>query len=83
MMIRKRHPNKEIEVAVSFLEKNGWRYKKVGGSSHAWGRMLCPYEGKEGCAMSIWSTPRNPAQHVRQIMRCLRRCQHSVEIENA
>jgi hypothetical protein len=30
---------------------------------------MCPEESREGCAKSVWSTPRNPEAHARD-MRC-------------
>lgn len=76
MASRKQHPNKEIEEAVQYAENNGWRYKKVGKSAHAWGRMLCPAQTRDGCSISIWSTPRNPTNHARQIRRSVDACLH-------
>jgi hypothetical protein len=76
MTKRKIHPNKEIEKAVQYAEKLKWRYIKVGGSGHAWGRLLCPLEQREGCSMSIWSTPRDPENHAKQIRKRVDHCSH-------
>jgi len=76
---RPRHPNKEIENAITYAESHGWRYRKSGDSAHAWGRMLCPLESREGCAISIWSTPRSTYQHTDQIKRRVRMCPHTKE----
>lgn len=75
-MSRPKHPNKAIEAAIQYAEDNGWRYREAGGSSHAWGRLLCPEESREGCQMSIWSTPRNPENHAKQIRRRVDNCEH-------
>ncbi len=75
-MLRKQHPNKEIEAAIQYAEAHGWRYKKAGNSAHAWGRLLCLLETREGCMMSIWSTPRNPYNHAEQIRRRVNQCPH-------
>lgn len=75
--MRKKHPNKEIEAAIQYAESNGWQYKSTGGSAHAWGRFICPLHTREGCMMSIWSTPRNPYAHADQIKRQVDRCPHS------
>lgn len=48
MSSRKKHPNKEIELAIQYAENKGWQYKKTGGSAHAWGRLLCPLHEREG-----------------------------------
>ncbi len=77
-MSRKSHPNKEIETAIQHAEAHGWRYKKTGASAHAWGRMLCPLSSQQGCAMSVWSTPRNSSDHARQIRRQVDKCPHNI-----
>ena len=79
MINRKKHPNKEIEEAIRFAENRGWRYRKAGGSAHAWGRLLCPLQGREGCSMSIWSTPRDADTHAKQIRHRVNSCPHCEE----
>lgn len=76
MTKRNRHPRKEIEEAIQYAENQGWRFKKVGGSAHAWGRLLCPLQEREGCSMSIWSTPRDSDIHAKQIQRRVDSCPH-------
>ncbi len=75
-MLRKKHPKKEVELAIQYAENHGWRYKEAGGSAHAWSRLLCPLENREGCSMSIWSTPRDSVNHARQICRRVDSCPH-------
>ncbi|HLB43118.1 MAG TPA: hypothetical protein VJN02_09805 [Gammaproteobacteria bacterium] len=79
MTRRERHPRKVIEEAIQYAEKHGWRYKKAGRSAHAWGRLLCPLQAREGCSMSVWSTPRNDEVHAKQIRRRIDSCSHDVE----
>lgn len=79
MADRPRHPDKEIEAAVSGLEALGWRWRKPGKSAHAWGRMLCPLHDRSGCQASVWSTPRNPARHARDLTRAGLACGHGNE----
>lgn len=74
--MRPRHPSKEIEEALLYAESRGWRYQSPGSSAHAWGRLLCPLASREGHAMSVWSTPRNPMNHARQIKRNVDVCEH-------
>lgn len=76
MVKRKQHPNKEIEAAVQYAVAKGWRYKAAGQSAHAWGRLLCILEERQGCSMSIWSTPRNADIHAKQIRRRVDACPH-------
>lgn len=75
-MTRPRHPNKEIEAAVAHLESLGWTWKKPGTSAHAWGRLLCPQHDRNGCQVSVWSTPRNPVAHAQSLIRSAKRCNH-------
>lgn len=81
-MGRKKHPNKEIEGAIQYAEKAGWRYKETGDSAHAWGRLLCPLEERDGCSMSVWSTPRSVEVHAKQIQRKINSCPHTDKGEN-
>ena len=71
-MARPAHPRKEIEAAVVYAEALGWTVKLSNG--HAWGRMKCPCHTREGCQLSVWSTPRNPEAHARQLRRAVDRC---------
>lgn len=79
---RPKHKNKEIELAIKYAESKGWRYKESGNSAHAWGILLCPYEAREGCKMSIWSTPRSNERHAKQIKSNVDRCEHSAGESN-
>jgi len=64
-MGRPRHPNKHIERAIKYAESLGWRVELSNG--HAWGFLLCPRSTREGRAVTVWSTPRNPENHARQL----------------
>lgn len=72
-----KHPNKEIDAAISYAITNGWHVKQ--GGSHAWGQMKCPFNNKdcrcgEFCRVSIWSTPKNPVNHAKQLRKVVDRC---------
>jgi len=76
-MKRKKHPKQDIENALSYAEKLGW--KIIVGGSHAWGKMYCPHNNKdcrcgEFCISSIWSTPKNTGNHAKQIKRVVDNC---------
>lgn len=76
-MARQKHAKKEVEEALRYAEEAGWTIE-VGGS-HAWGRMYCPDNDSECrcgefCVSSIWSTPRSPGNHARQIKRVVDNC---------
>lgn len=76
-IVRRKHPNKEVEAAVAYAEANGWRVELARG--HAWGRLYCPFNDTECrcgefCIIGVWSTPRSPTSHARQIRRVVDGC---------
>lgn len=73
-MTRSRHTDKEIEAAIHYAESLNWRV--VSSNGHAWGRLFCPHESREGCRISVWSTPKNASNHARQIRREVDNCPH-------
>jgi hypothetical protein len=75
-MGRKRHPNKHIEAALRAAEALGWQVRPS-PNGHAWGHLYCPYHTREGCRISIWSTPKNPENHARHIRRDVDSCFHT------
>jgi hypothetical protein len=72
-----KHPKKDIEDAIQYALVLGWRYKQAGNSSHAWGRLLCCLADPRGCSISIWSSPRDPVNHAKQIKRKVMSCPHN------
>ena len=76
-MARLRHPNKEIEASVAYAKSVGWTLEMSKG--HAWGHLLCPLHSREGCIVSVWSTPRNAENHARGIRRAVDRCTHAID----
>jgi len=74
-MPRPVHPNKHIEDALQYAESNGWRIEKR-ARGHAWGRAYCSGRERGACMFSVWSTPRVPENHARQIRRQVDRCTH-------
>ena len=79
-MPRNRHPDKEIEEAVAYAEALGWTVKSVSG--HAWGRLYCAHHDRDGCKVSVWSTPKNAGNHSRDVVRAVNRCPHQEKEEN-
>ena len=75
-MSRSRHSNSHIERAIQIAEELGWRLEMCSGHAHAWGRLYCPRSTREGCIISIWSTPRVPENHARQIRQKVDSCPH-------
>jgi len=73
-MSRSRHPDQHIERAIQYAESLGWRV--VSSNGHAWGRLFCPRSTREGCIISIWSTPRVGENHARHIRNKVDSCPH-------
>jgi len=80
-MARKRHPTKEIEDALKKLEELGWSVQPAKGQrSHSGGFVLCPAKLRNACRdavfcrMSVWSTPRDPRGHARELLRKAQGC---------
>lgn len=67
------HPNKHIREALRYAEQHGWIIKKSGPRAHAWGVIRCSHGHRE-CWMAIYSTPKNPEGHARNIRRTVDRC---------
>lgn len=70
------HPNKHIEAALQYARSKGFRVEKAGPRAHPWGSIKCPAGSREGCMMSVWSTPKNPERHARAIRRWVDNCPH-------
>jgi hypothetical protein len=70
------HPNRHIREAIEFALSHGWTLVKSAPRAHAWGRILCPFGGRGGCIRSIYSTPRVPEDHAKDIKRAVLRCPH-------
>lgn len=72
----KKHPNKEIQDAINYALEKGWLLVEAGKSSHAFCRLLCPFRSRDGCKMSVWSSPRSAFNHANQIIRIVDKCGH-------
>ena len=75
--MRKKHPNKEIESAIAYAESMGWEV--IARTGHAWGSLRCPSNNPDCrsglfCQMSVWSTPKNPGGHARQLIQKVDGC---------
>jgi hypothetical protein len=76
-MARRSHPKREVEEALRHAEAQGWRV--IVGGSHAWGKIYCPYDDDECrcgkfCITSVWSTPKNAANHAKALRRVVDNC---------
>ncbi|BBO31753.1 hypothetical protein PLANPX_1365 [Lacipirellula parvula] len=65
------HPNKHIREALKYAEERGWRVVMSNGHAHC--RIYCGF-GHHECQMSVWSTPRNPENHAKDIRRIIDAC---------
>ena len=74
-MPRRRHPKKEIEVALRYAEDHGWAVEPK-ASGHAWGEIRCSFGAQGGCRVSVWSTPRDAGNHAKHMMRRVDACPH-------
>lgn len=70
-MARPTHSVTEIEAAIQRAEAAGWTVKLSRGA--LWGRIYSPQHARDGCRVSVWSTPRAPGAHARDIMRIIGR----------
>lgn len=68
------HPSKEIEAVVTYAESKGWTWTKVNG--HAWGKLYCAHHDRDGCKLFVWSTPRSPQNHAKDLKRTIDHCAH-------
>jgi len=65
MVTAGRHPKKEVAEALNRAKNAGLAVDEI-HRGHRWGELRCP-----GCGDSqgIWSTPRDPGTHAKQIDR--------------
>lgn len=74
----KKHPNKDVRKAVAYALECGWSLEPVRG--HAWGVLYCREKtgepGFERCRRFVWSTPRDPDRHARDIRKAVDACSH-------
>lgn len=59
-------------MVLEFAESRGWTVEAP-RPGHPWGKAVCGREGHH-CLVWIWSTPKVPVNHARQIQRAVYRC---------
>lgn len=57
-----------LNILAEYALENGWHKIESSKSSHAYCRLRC-YFGHSEHHMSVWSTPRSPENHAKQILR--------------
>ena len=72
------HPNKHIREAIRYAENREWSFAMSKG--HLFGMLRCPHRG--GCRHAVYSTPRNPEAHAKDIRRMVDRCPHAGDRAN-
>jgi hypothetical protein len=71
---RKRHPKKDVEKALQLAEEKGWTVTETSSRrGHSWGRIVCPTGEHKAW---VYSTPKNPGTHAKQIQKTVIRCPH-------
>jgi hypothetical protein len=70
------HPNKHIQAAIEYALRQGWTLQKAGPRAHVWGRLYCPRNDRSGCIRAVYSTPRHPEDHAKDLERAVDRCPH-------
>lgn len=71
-----KHPNKHIQAALVYAQQHGWEIVASVKSAHAFCRLRC-LQGYTEHQMSVWSTPKNPENHAKQILRKVKECGES------
>lgn len=70
---RARHPKPAVEKALQSAEATGWTVVPT-TAGHRWGVASC----LEDCQpISVWSTPKNPGSHAKDITRRVNKCPHA------
>lgn len=69
---RARHPKPDVERVLRTAEAAG-RTVTPTSAGHRWGVAACPSDCQP---ISIWSTPKNPGNHAKDITRRVERCPH-------
>lgn len=67
------HPNRHVREALKYAQELGWIVRKSGPRAHAWGVIYCQFGHREWW-MSVYSTPKKPEAHARDIRRTVDRC---------
>lgn len=70
----KSHPNKHIREAIKYAERHGWTFTP--SASHIFGTLWCRGGERDGCRQPVYSTPRVPEAHAKDIRRAVDRCPH-------
>ena len=75
----KTHNNKHVQAAVEYALARNWSLEP--GKGHCWGTLRCPHNDRacrcgRFCRFSVWSTPQNPENHAKDIIRRVDGCMY-------
>jgi len=82
MAKRPKHTNKHIAAAIDYALKNGWKYIETGKSAHAFCILRC-ISGHGEHSISVSSTPRNPENDAKKILKLVKKCTPSENVEES
>jgi methionine aminopeptidase len=74
--VHPKHPKKEVNDALDYANQQGFEVERT-VSGHKWGRIKCTC----GAVVSIWSTPKSPHNHGRQLRRWVHQHDHDADQE--
>ena len=74
--VHPKHPKKEVNDALDYANQQGFEVERT-VSGHKWGRIKCTC----GAVVSIWSTPKSPHNHGRQLRRWVHQHDHDADKE--
>lgn len=69
-----RHTKKEVADAIDYAMSRGWRCER--GSGHVWAILKCPRTQRDGCKLTVFSTPENSGNHANRLKRAVDKCPH-------
>jgi hypothetical protein len=76
--VHPKHPEKEVNTALDHADSRGLQVERT-AAGHRWGRIVCSC----GAWVSVWSTPRSPHNHGRQLRRWVDQHVHEADEENS
>lgn len=74
-MVRAKHPRNQVEHAIQYAERFGWRIEV--NRAH-WGIMYCPQDDRTGCKYSVSGTPRNADDEAKRIYKAVDTCREKM-----
>ena len=71
------HSKKDVREALDAAVAGGFKVEDTSTHGHSWGWVRCAVCGQK---FSVWSTPKSPGTHARQIRQFVRRHGHEDEV---